>query len=119
MGVYIEITFHCPGCNSHVEVQTYGDHLQYSASDLPLDVAKQIKGETVHCKNCGEKWEVAFKTPKLECELVTPSENQSIANLVNDLKPAGTFCSTCGDPQRVGANGGLICTNMHIEAARE
>ncbi len=116
MGVYIEVAFRCPGCKSPIDIQTYGEHLQYSASDLPLHVARQIKDEIVYCENCSEEWQVAFKVPKVQCELVTPSESLI---LVSGLKQAGTFCSTCGDPQRIRASGGLICTNIHIEDAKE
>ncbi len=65
MGMFDRVLFTCPKCDAQIEVQSKAVDCtlsDISSSAVPPRIAEDIKGEEVHCKECGTTYMVVALT---------------------------------------------------------
>jgi predicted metal-binding protein len=57
MGMFDRVIFTCPNCQARIEEQSKAGTcslLEFNEREVPIAIAGEIKGNTVHCDNCKE-----------------------------------------------------------------
>ncbi len=69
MGVYDTVHITCPHCNGRTKIQTKSAHRpdlrNYRSTAVPVDAAAGCLGDE-RCDNCGQKFVVKARTPRIE-----------------------------------------------------
>lgn len=66
MGVFDEVAFECPSCKRGIYAQSKAGDCNmatYDKHDVPIALAADLDGTTVHCNGCGESFTVMSALP--------------------------------------------------------
>lgn len=77
MGMFDRVWFTCPTCRTKLEVQTKAGSRNlhdYDSDRVPLTIAAAIRGTTVLCDICGDRWVVDVHAPMVVSAFLHPYE---------------------------------------------